>query len=113
MKEQRDESRAERAAMDAKLEQQRAEMEAKLDAKIQEMREDVTVSPEQLATLQSRVEALHAANLLQEQELYVVEDEIADYLALGSSAKLVQLVRVSEGLPADASFARQVRRRFV
>ena len=139
LKEQRDEAKADRAEMESKIEQQRleskAEMEAqmqKMDAetevKMQEMREELTPRPavteEQLATLQSRLEAMHAAQLLTDEELFALEDICVDYIALGvvtaemaggnaTASKLLQLVRVSEGVAADASFARQAKRRFV
>eukprot|EP01048_Picozoa_sp_COSAG05_P015867 COSAG05_NODE_1967_length_3771_cov_3.260076_1_plen_352_part_00 len=82
------------------------------------------VSAEQIATLQARVEAMHAAQLLTEEELFALEDICVDYIALGLvtsnmveenavASNLVQLVRVSEGVAADSSFARQARRKFV
>ena len=103
----------------------RAEMEAKLE----QMREELTtprpaVTAQQLAALQSRLEAIHAAKLLTDDELFALEDISADFIALGTvtaevvatsgaAAKLVQLVRVSEGIRPDSGFARQARRKFV
>ena len=122
--EQREEAKADRADMEAKLEQQRREMEAKM----LEMREELTPKPavteEQLAALQSRLDAMHAAQLLTDDEVFALEDVVADFIALGlvtaemasahpTAAKLLQLVRLSEGIASDGSFARQARRKFV
>ena len=106
----------------------RQEMEAQMQALREELREELTPRPavteEQLATLQSRLEAMHAAQLLTDEELFALEDICVDFIALGlvtaemaggnaAASKLLQLVRVSEGVAADASFARQAKRRFV
>ena len=109
--------------MEAKLEEQQREMEAKM----LEMREDLTPRPavteEQLTALQSRLETMHAAQLLTDDEVFALEDIVADFIALGlvtaemasahAAAKLLQLVRLSEGIASDGSFARQARRKFV
>ena len=94
------------------------------------------ISDEELIALQARLEALHAAELLAEAELFVVEDLIADFVELqatvpdggvlsqeaiysavgGSCApavKLHKLVRLSNKMGSDAAFARQVKRKFV
>ena len=74
------------------------------------------------------MQTLHTAKLLSDDELFAIEDLCADFLELQSSAgaitaeltyyfevarKVCKLVGVSEGMAADASFARQVRRKFV
>ena len=126
--------------LESKLEKQQETMEKlreeATEAKLQEavktteyrVREEMTpkqiVSDDQLSTLQARLESLHAAQLLTDDELYALEDVCADYMALGTvtaelalahraATKLVQLVRVSEGIAVDAAFARQARRKFV
>ena len=59
-----------------------------------------------------------------DDEVFALEDIVADYIALGlvtaemasahaAAAKLLQLVRLSEGIASDGSFARQARRKFV
>ena len=69
------------------------------------------------------------AQLLADDEFFSLEDLCADYLALGvvtaemaaafpaangiRLSKLLQLARVSEGIAADGSFARQARRKFL
>ena len=135
LKEQRDEAKADRAEMESKIEHQRLESKeqreeakaekAALEAKVEAlMTPRPAVTEEQLATLQSRLEAMHAAQLLTDEELFALEDICVDYIALGlvtaemaggnaAASKLLQLVRVSEGVAADASFARQAKRRFV
>eukprot|EP01045_Picozoa_sp_COSAG04_P017917 COSAG04_NODE_1621_length_6101_cov_11.014750_6_plen_97_part_00 len=96
------------------------------------MREELTPKPavteEQLTALQSRLEAIHAAQLLTDDEVFALQDLCADFMAVGlvtadmtaemasahaAAAKLLQLVRLSEGIASDGSFARQARRKFV
>jgi hypothetical protein len=117
MREQREEAKAE---MEARLAEQRKALEVK-DA----------ISDAQITALQARLESLHAAQLLAEEELYALEDTVADYVELrasmlgqaiteamvyashsfGAASKLHKLVALSAALPADVAFARQVRRK--
>ena len=111
----------------AEMDQMRAEIEKLKPAPPQEL-----ISAEQLALLQARLESLHAAQLLADEEFFALEDLCADFLevqtfaagvltqevvgsnpAYGEVAKLAQLIAVSEGLASDAGFARQARRKFV
>jgi len=145
-----DEAKADMAAKDAKMEQQRMEMEARLeqqhvaelaraeqakvatDAKVELLEQQAmmrsfqqVVSDAQLDALQTRLEALHTAQLLSDEELFSLEDSVADFIEyrssldppvaeLGASAKLVKkLVGISEGMPKDGTLARQLRRKFV
>ena len=125
MREEREEAKADRAEMQAKMEQQRTEMEAKIE-QLTAPRE--AVSTEQVSTLTARLAALHAAQALSDDELFAVEDCIADFLEAKGSFDLVtmdvvnasramgkvhKLVLLSEGLPDDAMLARQLRRKFV
>ena len=86
------------------------------------------VSDEQLAALQERLEGLHEAQLLTDDELFVLEDLCADFvelqstvgsvasrqaMTLGPVAELHKLVVLSEKIPGAAAFARQVKRKFV
>jgi len=150
-KEQRVAAKADRAEMESKLEQQRQEakaeraaMEARLDAKDvkmeqqrKEMEERLAAPPpaaiteEQLTALQARIEGLHAAKLLSDDELFALEDLIADYVELAMSvpdriitkdmiyalpdvaSKLDKLVGLSAAMAKDAAFARQARRKFL
>ena len=86
------------------------------------------VSAQQVAAVTARMEALHAAQLLSDEELFAVEDCIADFVeaqaaydvatmeivnANATMGKVHRLVALSEGLAGDAAFARQLRRKFV
>jgi hypothetical protein len=96
----------------------------------EEMKPAEAISAQQLASLQARLEALHAAKLLTDSEVHTLEDTIADYLELrslmaGSTVtrdtansseavgKLLKLIGLSEGIAADGAFARQARRKYV
>ncbi len=116
------EAKAERAELEgrlreteAKLEAQRRETEAKLQA--QKFRE--------MSLLQVRLEALHSAKLLTDEEMFAMEDIIADSFddedhedkdGGGSRAvacgKVTSLVTLSGRIASNASFARQVRRKY-
>ena len=106
--------------MEAKLEMALAKQREHAPAQAQEL-----IPAPQLAALQRRLEALHSAQLLSEEELHTLEDLCADYLALKPSATvgftpelisvaatLSKLISLSEGMAADGSFARQARRKF-
>jgi hypothetical protein len=84
----------------------------------------------QLARLQSRLAAVHSAQLLSDEEYFVAEDLCADYLELQSSMggavvtaetavsndvadKLRRIVGLSEGVALDVSFARQAQRKYL
>ena len=102
-------------------ERERAE---RLEAQIQE---DV-VSEAQVLALGSRLEALHAAGLLTDEESNAFEDLVADFIDVRATVgavtmgvvrfnavadKTQRLVALSESMPKDAAFARQARRKFV
>jgi hypothetical protein len=125
MKQTMDEQRRE-------TEQHRAEMRAEMKQQRQELTPSEAISAKQLATLQARLEAVHQAKLLSDEELFVLEDICADYAelktistsvmtkemvfaspALEAAATLYKLVGVSEQIVGDAAFARQARRKFV
>jgi hypothetical protein len=153
-KEAKQEARTDRAEqkqeMEAKLTQQKREMESKMEAQaaqakadMDKLRDDMTpreqppaVTVDELTTLQARLESLHAAQLLVDEELYAVEDLCADYAELQASVpeggvltkdaiysavghscatavKLHKVVRLSSTMAADAAFARQLKRKFM
>lgn len=131
-KEERDAAKADRAELDAKMEQQRQEMEAKMEALKAELtaRPAPAITVEQLAALQARIEGLHTTKLLTDEELFALEDLVADYVELTMSVadrvitremifampvagKLDKLVGLSAAMAADAAFARQARRKFL
>ena len=88
-----------------------------------------TISEGQLASIQTWRHALHAPQLLSDDELDAFETQVADYPELRCSAgrvvtvamtqvdevvrKLLKLVALSEGTVADHAFARQARRKHV
>eukprot|EP01046_Picozoa_sp_COSAG06_P086763 COSAG06_NODE_33325_length_491_cov_1.538265_1_plen_126_part_00 len=114
-----------------------------LETRMEKLREQLTatltpptpqelITSEQLVALQSRPGQLHAAQVLTDDELFVTEDLITDFLELKADAggaitvgtvfgggasqtigKLHKLVGVSEGLVSDAALARQIRRKFM
>ena len=126
--------------MEARLDQQRQETE-KLRQEASQLREQATearieklapqeaISAEQVEALTARLEALHAAQLLSDDELFGLEDCVADFVeakcavdvtivttetvnALRAVGKVQKLVALSAGMPRDAMFARQLRRKF-
>ena len=123
----------ERVDLEAKLKaEHKAEMD-KLRAELTPAPAQELVSAEQLAALQARLEQLHAAQLLTDEELFALENLCSDYLEVKAAtagpltqelvysspaklivvSKLAKLVVVSEGLASDAGLARQVRRKFL
>ena len=72
-----------------------------------------------VGALQSRVEALHAAQLLTDDELYSLEDIIADGCEVmvasggeGPEDRVGKMIALSEMMAADGAFSRQLRRKF-
>ena len=63
-----------------------------------------------LLALQSRLENLHAAKLLADEELFAVEDIIADCDA--EDDRVSALLTLSSKMAADKAFARQLRRKY-
>ena len=129
-----------KAEMAARVEQQRQEMAAKteemqalLDQQVREtervrmetekrLSASEAISDEQLEALQSRLTALHAAKLLTDEENDTVEDYAIDWLELVAKApmttvenpvvdKVRTMIVLSEKVPSDRSFARQLRRK--
>jgi hypothetical protein len=87
----RQEAKEERAAQEAKLDALRTELEAKAQAEREELRHEMAelraemkpvaaISEQQIAALQARLEAAHAAQLLTDEELFTLEDLIADWV---------------------------------
>ena len=82
------------------------------------------VSEGQLEMLQTRLDALHEAKLLSDDEVGALEDCVADYIdccsslnpaaaEIGAAAeKVKKMVGLSEGMGKDRMLARQLRRKF-
>ena len=127
-------SQEERQQMQALLQHMDDKVESRLAAQESKLRLELTpreaISTEQLETLQLRLERLHEAGLLLDAALEALEDCVADYVevcaALGPTVVTVETVRangpallvhkliaLSEAIPKDSTFARQVCRKFV
>ena len=141
------EARSYRAATEARVEQQQADLKAALEQQKQETEQQrkemqtkiaeltpgppsAAITDEQLAALQARIEGLHVTKLLTDEELFALEDLVADYVELTMSvtdrvitrdtihampvaSKLDKLVGLSAAMVGDATFARQARRKFL
>jgi vacuolar-type H+-ATPase subunit I/STV1 len=138
MDKQAAEAKAEMEAQREITERQRHEMEAKLDEQRrqteqqrQETRQvrDIAyakscVSEGQLEMLQTRLDALHQAKLLSDDQVGALEDCVADYIdccaSLNPAAteisaaaeKVKKMIGLSEGMRKDGMLARQLRRKF-
>jgi septal ring factor EnvC (AmiA/AmiB activator) len=119
MEQQQQELKHERAAMEAKLKKQCLEIEQLREQAKPELARD-TISEQQLQALQARLEALHEARLLTEEELDSLEDTIVDCIevlptafATGNAAveKVLKMVLVSEKVASDRTLARQLKRK--
>ena len=112
-----------RREMEAKMQEQKIELERTLTPK-------PVISEEQVSALQARIEAMVATELLTGDECDAVIDLIADHAELTATTgvvtqetlrrefsgsaqvvKLQKIIAVSLAVRADASFARQLRRR--
>jgi hypothetical protein len=147
MREEREQAKAERAEIQAKLESKLEEQTAQTNGKLDEQRAQMDVKLEQLQTkmeatvqahtamscvsqgqlelLQTRLDALHQAKLLTDDEIGALEDCVADYIDCCSSInpaaaeigvaaeKVKKMVGLSERVGKDGMLARQLRRKFV
>ena len=87
----------------------RAEMQAQLDRAAAARLRD-----QQLVALQARLEALGAAKLLTDDEMFAVEDIIGDSSGEASEdGQVTMLLALSTRMASNSGFARQVRRKFV
>eukprot|EP01046_Picozoa_sp_COSAG06_P028636 COSAG06_NODE_2595_length_6614_cov_51.209159_3_plen_337_part_00 len=133
-----------REESEAKVEQQRHESEAKVErqreeseAKVEQQRQTIeslqaqlaarpqpameVVDEQQLAALQSRLQAMHGSKLLTDDELFSIEDAIVDCVeampTAGASAseveKVAKMLLVSSKVASDSTLARQLRRKFL
>ena len=136
--------REERAHLEAKLEQQRhenMELREQQEAKLEQQRQESTreqallreqmqalglISAAQIEALAARLEAMQESKLLSEEEIFSLEDTLADFTEAKASfatgevvgvvpavGKAHKLIALSEGTSRDATFARQARRKLV
>ena len=120
--EQRQEYEAKLSDCEVKLEEQRQEHEAKverLQAEAMEARVQAAAAwVSKVTSLQVRLEALYDAKLLEDDEMQIIEDKVADAIGAAESdddarecAK--QMVKLSDGIVSEKVFARQLRRKFM
>ena len=122
-----------RQESETKLERQRQESEAKVEQQrqmIESLQAQLAARPqpamevvdeEQLAALQSRLQAMHGSKLLTDDELFSIEDAIVDCVeampTAGASApeveKVAKMLLVSSKVASDSTLARQLRRKFL
>ena len=107
--------------LEAKLESHRKESEQQrraTEAKLERLQAEAVLTSK-VASLQDRLEALHDAKLLDDQELSTIEDKVADAIGSGTEEKdeswecVMQMIMLSEGISSKKMFARQLRRKFV
>ena len=141
MEAQRQETKAmleqQQGNIEAMLEQQRQEMEQQRQATEQQRQENTQLREQALlrehealeaklvaaveskvGALQLRVQVLHTAQLLSDEELYSLEDVIADGCEAapggeGGDDRVTKMIALSERMAADGAFSRQLRRTFV
>ena len=117
-----------RQEMQQQIDQQKQQMEKMLE-ELKPTPPPEAISEQRLAALQVRIEALHANKLLSDDELYALEDMVADFVEFEASlvgvvvldgmrrnenaTKLLTLISLSERITADSAFARQARRKYV
>ena len=117
--EQRQETQRQRHEMETKLDEQRRETQ-----QVRQVASAMScVSEAQLELLQTRLDALHQAKLLTDDEIDELEDCVADYIdcrsslnpaaaEIGAAAeKVKKMVGLSEGIGKDGMLARQLRRK--
>ena len=106
-------------AMEARVRDAQLQLEAQrqeADAKLEKQREEAETHKrdQQITALQARLEALHTAKLLADEELFVLEDAIVDALeAPDDDGRVARMVALSVRMAADAAFSRQLRRKFI
>ena len=127
------------AKMETRMEEQRQQMQEQrqqMQEQMQEQRQQIeelkapqeAISAQQVEALTARLEAMHAAKMLSDDELFAVEDCVADFVEARASCEVVtmetvntnravgkahKLVALAEAMPGDGMFARQLRRKFV
>ncbi len=106
LKSQRDHDERVRVEMESQLRHMREQMQEQMQERLHE---------QQIAALQSRLLVLHATQLLTDDELFSLEDCVADSLeaAAGEDDRVARMVALSGNMAVNATFARQLRRKFI
>ena len=113
---------AQRQEYETKLEAQRHEYEEKLEAQRQGAK--ICLLDSKLRGLQERLDALHQAKLLSDDEMFALEDKLADFIECRSVSvvpketdmakdNITKLVGLFEGVSKDEMLARQLRRKLL
>jgi hypothetical protein len=112
MKEERQITQAKMEALHQEQHAKIEQVEAKHRAEINRLREAASKADQirDLLELQSRLETLHAAKLLVDEELYAVEDIIAE--EDDADGRVAALITLSGKMAGDGAFARQLRRKY-
>ena len=123
-KAERQEAKAERQVLEAKIDRLReemvearvrSEMQAKVEAAETKLRDqrvlESKLREQQLATLQARLETLYTTKLLADDDLYAVEDAIADSEEGAEDDCVPALLVLSSKMASDRAFARQLQRK--
>ena len=147
MEEQRQQMQEQRQQMQEQMQEQRQQLQEQMQEQRQQMQEQMqeqrqrmqeqieelkapqeAISARQVEALTARLQALHAAQMLSDDELFAMEDCVADFLEAKASygvltleavhahralSKVHKLLALGEGMADDAMFARQLRRKFV
>ena len=117
------EAKTEREAFSAQVEQLQAQVDAAVEVRARS-------EERQLAALQARLESMHGAKLISDDELARIEDAISEFIVEGETARsgasserasggpisgeggeVSKLMMLSKRMAGDAAFARQLRRR--
>ena len=80
-------------------------------AKVERAGNDARLRDQQLAALVSRLEAMLASKLLEEEEMFAIEDILAD--CAPEDDRVTALIDLSSKMTAERAFARQLRRKYV
>jgi hypothetical protein len=125
-----DQLRRESEAKAEQLRQQSQTTAEQLRQEIEQLRAETAARPplamnmideEQLAALQSRLQSMHGAKLLTDDELFSLEDMIVDCIEVmptaGASAveveKVAKMLLVSSKVQSDSTLSRQLRRKLL
>ncbi len=92
------------------LEKQHKELEEYREHVVEAKLREQSLQVQVVGLLQTRLEALHSAKLLDDEEVYTIEDIIAD--SETGDIRVSQLIALSDRMKSDKTFARQLRRKY-
>lgn len=133
----RQDAKEDKAELRREMQQQMQQELQRMQQQVVELRRELApvpkpevVSEEQMHCLCERIERIHAAKLWTDEELYVIQDTLSDFIEIKAQVSggvvtqdiaeanpvagaVKHLVALSVGLPNDAFFSRQVKRKFM